>query len=103
MRLECVFQRKLDRPVSVDGARDLPEVAIRHATVWRRVVSDVEGVEQVGTEVQTVFAPERKAFEDGHVDILKTWGAQRSWTHPTERAIRLFLEDAVSIVCVGSA
>ena len=103
MRLECVFQGKLDGAVPVDGPRDLSEVAVGHATVRRRVVGDVEGVEQVGTEVEAVFMPEWEAFENCHVDILETWSTKRAWPHRAECVVGLLREHAVAIVLVGAA
>ena len=57
MPLESVFKRKLNGAIVADCASDLPEVRIGHATVRSRVVCDVECVEQVSPEVQSILMP----------------------------------------------
>jgi hypothetical protein len=76
--LEGVLQRELSGAIITDSAGDLPKVAVGHAAVWRSVIGNVEGIEEIGPEFHPMLMPEREALEDGHVDVLKARSAQRA-------------------------
>src|SRR5580658_4330140 len=102
-RLESVLERKLHGAVVAVRTGDLAEVAVGHAAVWCGVVGDVEGVEEIGTELHAVFAPDREALEHGHVNVLEAGLAERPGPNGAEGVVGLLGKDAASVVLIGPA
>jgi hypothetical protein len=74
--LESVLQGELNGAVVVDGARDLPKITVGHAAVRLTVIGDVEGIEEVSSEVEPMLMVDGKTLEHGHVDVLETRPAE---------------------------
>jgi hypothetical protein len=82
--LECIPQRELNCAWAAVDAGNLAKVRVGHTAIRLLVGSDVKGIEKVPTELDAVFAVDRKTFFNGHIDVLETGPGKRGRTNIAE-------------------
>src|SRR5580704_105072 len=85
------------------GGGDGAEVSIGYSVVRRAVADDVEGVEEVTAEVQTLLPPDGEGLRHRQIDLFKARSTERHGTHIAERVVRLLTEDAAAGVLCRTA
>jgi hypothetical protein len=69
--LEVVVERELDCPRYPTHVCYLSKVAVRDPVVWVRIAGDVEGIEEVRTELQSLFVVEVEFLPGAEVNLLE--------------------------------
>jgi hypothetical protein len=75
--LERIPQRELNGAWAAVDVSNLAKVRVGHAGIRLLVGSDVKGIEEVPTELDAMFAVDRKTLFHGHIDVLERRTGER--------------------------
>src|ERR1700688_3325767 len=81
----------------------LPEVGVLNSAVRRGVTGNVEQVEEVRPEVDTVLIKNVERLENRRIDLFIARSAKRPWPNVAEGVVGLLGKDALSVILVGTA
>ena len=75
--LERILQRELNCAWAAVDAGNLTKVRVGHTKIRLLVGGDIKGIEEVSTELDAMFAIDRKTLFHGHIDVLETGAGKR--------------------------